>query len=63
MGWLTPTTYFTAANLGKTKVAPVVPSLKQCIAELKKAEPDVHMIIGVSHDGGISNLLVGLLFM
>jgi 2',3'-cyclic-nucleotide 2'-phosphodiesterase (5'-nucleotidase family) len=52
VGWLTPDTAFTAANVGKVKVAPVIPAVKKCIEDLKKANPDVHYIIGLSHTGG-----------
>ncbi|KIY99167.1 Protein 5NUC [Monoraphidium neglectum] len=51
VGWLTPDASFTAANIGKVKVTPVNAAVKQCIADLKKAHPDVHLIIGMSHTG------------
>lgn len=51
VGWLTPDTAFTAANAVGVKFGRVGPSVKQCIADLKKEHPDVHMIIGLSHTG------------
>lgn len=51
VGWITPDTSFTAANAGNFGFDPVVPSVRKCIAELKKEHPDVHMIIGLSHTG------------
>ncbi|KAI8462276.1 MAG: 5'-nucleotidase [Monoraphidium minutum] len=66
LGWLTPDTAFTAANVGKVggvdvfslrqtqsevRVNPVVPAVKKCVADLKAEHPDVHMIIGLSHTG------------
>jgi hypothetical protein len=38
-------------NFFQVKVTPVNAAVKQCIADLKKAHPDVHLIIGMSHTG------------
>ncbi|GBF87994.1 hypothetical protein Rsub_00706 [Raphidocelis subcapitata] len=51
IGWITPDTVFTAANVGNVTFSDPLPSVKACIAEVKKAHPDLHMIIGMSHTG------------
>lgn len=51
LGWITPDTVFTAANVGNVTFSDPLPSVRQCIAEIKAAHPDVHMIIGLSHTG------------
>jgi 2',3'-cyclic-nucleotide 2'-phosphodiesterase (5'-nucleotidase family) len=52
LGWITPDTVFTAANVGNVTFSDPLSSVKKCISEIKSAHPDVHMIIGLSHTGG-----------
>lgn len=52
LSWLTPDTAATAPSIGKVKMLPVIPSVKQCLAELKAQHKDLEYVIGLSHTGG-----------
>ena len=51
VGWITPDTAFAATNAGGFKFGAVAASVKACLAELRQAHKDVHLIIGLSHTG------------
>lgn len=51
LGWLTADTATTASNAGAVKFRDVDTSVKKCVADIKREVPDVHMIIGLSHNG------------
>jgi hypothetical protein len=51
VGWITPTTGETSRDVGGVKFTPIIPSVKACLALLKKEHPKLDFIIGLSHSG------------
>ncbi|KAI8473348.1 MAG: Metallo-dependent phosphatase-like protein [Monoraphidium minutum] len=56
LGWLTPDTKYLELNSGNVTFGDVIPSVRACVADLKRAHPDVDLIIGMSHTGYTNDL-------
>lgn len=57
IGWITPTTGETSRDVGGVKFTPIVPSVKACLSIMKKEQPDLDFIIGLSHSGYDEDLI------
>ncbi|KIY98255.1 hypothetical protein MNEG_9707 [Monoraphidium neglectum] len=51
LGWLTPDTKYLQLNSGNVTFGDVIPSVRRCVADLKRAHTDLDLIIGMSHTG------------
>lgn len=51
IGWITPETAYMSSAGDTVTFKPIVPSVKACIAQLRKEQKDVDLIIGLSHSG------------
>jgi len=40
-------------NSGKVTFSEVVPSVQRCVVDLKRAHPNVDLVVGMSHHGEV----------